>query len=143
MQESFLKDERIATWERAFEREGADMVALPIGHNGPLADVMFVDISNLDDGIIINSLVPKCWVPVPLVPIADKPFSFGVKVVKDDNARDKDGALTREYTLKFTLRYLEDDVLARIQEIIRESQTTAVNPDGAPAAPTEKAKEIH
>ena len=77
--------------------------------------------------------------PVPLVPVAGKPFSFSVKLAKDDDAKDADGAHTREYTVKFVLRYLEDDVLERIQEIIRESKSTAVNADGAPV----EQKEIH
>jgi len=133
MQESIFRDIRIANWEKAFE--DGEVVAIPVAQSGPLADCIFFDLRSLDgDGIIINGIMPRCWVPLPTVIIPGKPFSFRVALSKGTTP-DDDGQPVPTQTLSFTLHYLTDAQLVRVQEIMSSSIPEAVDQDGRPASP--------
>ena len=141
VQESIFRDLRIQFWEKAFE--DGEMVAIPVAQRGPLGDCVLVDPRQLaedGDGVIINAILPKCWVPIPTVIVPGKPFAVKIKLDKGTGTNE-DNQPIPQHTLTFQLHYLTDVQLARVQEILRASTPVPVDENGQLLNP--EPKEVH
>ena len=136
--DSIFRDIRIQEWERAFDQ--GEIYFTPTARQGPLCDGLLTSASALDkgEGMIINAVIPVCWLPTPLVAIPGKPFSIKMSLADQSTNDDGDGEAVRSKTLKMELAYLTDEQLARINEVVSGATQTKVDSGGMELPPGDK-----